>query len=306
VSLLGILKGRGPNGFGYQSTAEEITRGIDLAGRTYLLTGCSSGLGLETLRVLLLRGAHVVALARTEDNARLALARHGGEGTPLACDLSEPGSVRACVARVQDLGRRLDGIICNAGVMALPRLEQKYGLEMQFLVNHMGHFLLVTGLRDMLADKGRVVMVSSAAHFRTPRGGIEFDNLSGERGYGPWKAYGQSKLANLLMAKELARRLSGTGRTSNAVHPGVIPTQLSRHMNVLARGGMPLVAPLFFKNVAQGAATQCYVATHPQAEAVTGEYFADCNIARPSQYASDPALAERLWHVSKELARRLV
>ena len=306
MSLLGILKGRGPNGFGYRSTAEEVTYGIDLTGRTYLVTGCSSGLGLETLRVLHLRGAHVVALARTEEGARLALARHAARGTPLACDLSEPGSVRACVARVQDLGRRLDGIICNAGVMALPSLEQKYGLEMQFLVNHMGHFLLVTGVRDTLADKGRVVMLSSGAHSAAPRGGIEFDNLSGERGYGPWKAYGQSKLANVLMAKELARRLSGTGRTSNAVHPGVIRTRLNRHMNVVARGGMAMVAPLFLKTVGQGAATQCYVATHPAAEAVTGEYFADCNIARPSRDASDAALAERLWHVSEELARRLV
>lgn len=300
-----MLKRRGPSGFGYQSTAEEVTQGIDLTGRICLLTGCSSGLGLETLRVLHLRGAHVVALARTEENARLALARHGAEGTPLACDLSEPGSVRDCVARVQDRGRRLDAIICNAGIMALPRLEQKYGLEMQFLVNHMGHFLLVTGLREMLADKGRVVMLTSALHSRTPRGGIDFDNLSGERGYGPWKAYGQSKLANLLVAKELARRLAGTGRTSNAVHPGVIRTGLSRHMNVLAKGGMAVVAPLFLKNVPQGAATQCYVATHPAVEAVTGEYFADCNIARSSRDASDPVLAERLWHVSKELARRL-
>jgi NAD(P)-dependent dehydrogenase (short-subunit alcohol dehydrogenase family) len=305
VSLLGILKGRGSSGFGYQSTAEEVTRGVDLTGRTYLLTGCSSGLGLETLRVLLLRGAHVFALARTEENARVALAGHV-EGTPLACDLSEPSSVRACVARVQDAGRRLHGIICNAGLMALPRLEQKHGLEMQFLVNHMGHFLLVTGLGDLLADQGRVVMLSSAAHFGAPRGGIEFDNLSGERGYGPWRAYGQSKLANLLVAKELARRLIGTGRTSNAVHPGVIRTRLGRHMNVLARGGMALLAPLFFKNVPQGAATQCYVATHPGVETANGEYFADCNVARPSRYATDPALAERLWHVSTELAQRLV
>jgi NAD(P)-dependent dehydrogenase (short-subunit alcohol dehydrogenase family) len=305
VSLFGILKGRGANGYGYRSTAEEVTQGIDLTGRTYLLTGCSSGLGLETLRVLRLRGAHVVALARTQDAAGAALASDSGEATPLACDLSEPGSVRACVARVRELGRGLDGIICNAGIMALPRLEQKYGLEMQFLVNHVGHFLLVTGLLELLTDTGRVVMLSSGAHFSAPRGGIAFDNLDGERGYGPWKAYGQSKLANLLMAKELARRLADTGRTSNAVHPGVIRTRLSRHMNVLARGGMALVAPLFLKNVPQGAATQCYVATHPEVQAISGEYFADCNIARPSRDALDSALAERLWRVSEELAERL-
>jgi NAD(P)-dependent dehydrogenase (short-subunit alcohol dehydrogenase family) len=306
VSLYGMLKGRGPSGFGYQSTAEEVTQGIDLTGKSYLLTGCGSGLGLETLRVLRLRGAHVVALARTEENAKAALASCNADGTPLACDLSEPASVGACVARVRELGRRFDGIICNAGIMALPRLEHKHGLEMQFLVNHIGHFLLVTGLLDRLADEGRVVVLSSAAHFRTVPGGIEFDNLSGERGYGPWKAYGQSKLANLLMAKQLARRLAGTGHTANAVHPGVIRTRLGRHMSTVARGGMALVEPLFFKHVEQGAATQCYVAIHPAVRSVTGEYFADCNIARPSRYGADLVLAERLWEASEQIAQRIM
>lgn len=301
-----MLKPRGPSGFGYRSTAEEVTQGIDLAGKNYLLTGCASGLGLETLRVLHLRGAHVIALARSEDNARTALASVSAEGTPFACELSEPGSVRTCVAQVKELGRRLDGINCNAGIMALPRLEQKHGLEMQFLVNHMGHFLLVTGLLDMLAEKGRVVVLSSAAHLRTPPGGIEFDNLSGERGYGPWKAYGQSKLANLLMAKHLARRLAGTGRTANAVHPGVIRTRLGRHMGGSANAALAVVGPLFLKTVSEGAASQCYVATHPAAESVTGEYFADCNISRPSRYGSDMVLAERLWGVSEETAYRLL
>lgn len=295
----------GPSGFGARSTAEQVTAGLDLAGRTCLVTGCSAGLGRETVRVLGLRGAHVLALARSEATARDVLAATGADGTPLACDLAEPASVRACVTAVQALGRPLDALICNAGIMALPRLEQRHGLELQFLTNHIGHFLLVTGLLEQLAPQGRVVCVSSAAHHSAPPEGIQFDNLSGERGYKPWRAYGQSKLANILFARQLAKRLEGSGRTANALHPGVIRTRLVRHLHWGLRGMLAVVAPLFLKSTAQGAATQCYVATHPSLAAVSGAYFKDCNAAQPSRLARDDALAERLWAVSEEIAARL-
>ncbi|MEJ0095988.1 MAG: SDR family NAD(P)-dependent oxidoreductase [Methylocella sp.] len=229
MSLPALLKGKGPSGFEYGPTAEQVTAGLDLTGRTILVTGANSGLGLETVRVLSKRGARIIAAARTVEKARAACGAMGGDIVPVACHLSDPASVRACVATVKASGAKLDAIICNAGIMALSKLEQAHGYELQFFTNHIGHFILVTGLIDHLADKG-VVMLSSSGHQFAPKVGIEFDNLSGQRGYGPWRAYGQSKLANLLFAKQLAKRLAGTGKTANALHPGGIMTNLGRNL----------------------------------------------------------------------------
>jgi WW domain-containing oxidoreductase len=302
MSLYELFKPKGPSGFGYGSTAEEVTEGLSLAGKTMLVTGCNSGLGQETLRVLSLRGARVVGTARTVEKAREACQGASGETVPLACELSEPTSVRACVAAIVAQGLRLDAILCNAGVMALPKLELVHGYERQFFTNHIGHFILVTGLLDQLTASGRVVMLSSSAHSMAPKGGIEFDNLDGSKGYGSWRAYGQSKFANLLFAKELARRFEGTQRTANAVHPGVIATNLARHMNPVLRASWSVFGPLLMKSVPQGAATEVFVATHPSQATVSGKYFADCNVAAPRADAEDRAAAKRLWEVSEEIA----
>ncbi len=168
MSLYQHLQKPGPSGFGHGSTAEEVTAGMSLGGKTFLVTGCSSGLGLETMRVLALRGARVLGTARTLEKARAACAAVGGDAVPLACELSDPRSVRACVEAVLARGERLDALIGNAGIMALPRREQAFGVELQLFTNHVGHFLLVTGLLDALADDGRVVMLSSRAHLRAP------------------------------------------------------------------------------------------------------------------------------------------
>lgn len=281
--------------FGKRSTAEDVTAGLSLAGKNILITGCNSGIGKETARVLALRGARVMGTSRT------------GKDAAFACELADPTSVRACVAAVKKDGARLDAIICNAGIMALPTLQQAHGVELQFFTNHIGHFMLVTGLLDQLADDGRVVIVSSSAHRRAPAVGIELDNLSGARGYAPWTAYGQSKLANLLFAKELARRFAkvGSKRTANAVHPGVIATNLTRHMNPLARGVWAVAAPLLMKNEAQGAATTCYVAVHAAVAGVSGEYFADCNIAPHRKIGDDVELAQKLWTASEQIVASL-
>lgn len=302
MSIVAWLKGKGDSGFGYGSTAEEVTEGLDLSGKNFLLTGCNSGIGLETMRVLAKRGARVFAAARTEQKARDAAAGFDGDLVPVACELSEPSSVRACVETLSK--HTLDGIVCNAGIMALPKLERAFGYEMQFFTNHIGHFMLVTGLLGRLAPEGRVVMLSSAAHNAAPPGGIQFDNLTGETGYNPWAAYGQSKLANLLFAKELAKRLGSTGQTANAVHPGVINTNLGRSMPGIARAALAVAAPLALKSIPQGAATQCYVATHPDMK-VSGEYFADCNVAPSSAVSRDPALAARLWEASEKIVAEL-
>ncbi|MBX2802799.1 MAG: SDR family NAD(P)-dependent oxidoreductase [Myxococcales bacterium] len=305
MSIYGWFQRTGESGFGYNSSAEDVTAGLDLSGKTYLVTGSNSGLGLETMRVLAMRGARVLGCARTQEKADAACASVSGDAVGVACELSEPDSVRASVEAVKALGHPLDGIVANAGIMALPTREKKHGLEMQFLTNHVGHHILITGLLDELTEDGRVVMLSSSAHRGPYRQGIRFDDLSGDEHYSAWGAYGQSKLANVLFATGLAKRLP-EGQTANAVHPGVIATNLGRHMPAPMRALLNTVAPVaFLKNVGQGAATQTYVATHPSLSGVTGRYFEDCNEARPSAFGRDEAMVERLWETTESLVADL-
>ena len=308
MPLYSLFKPKGPTGFGYGSSAEDVTAGLDLAGRTVLVTGCNSGLGLEAMRVLTKRGAHVIGTARTEAKAKEAAATVAGKVTGLECELANPASVRGCVETVKKLGTPIDALIANAGIMALPTLNQAHGYELQFFTNHIGHFILVTGLLDSLAEDGRVVMLSSAAHQMAPKGAIDFDNLSGEKNYKGWIAYGQSKIANLLFAKELARRFAGTKKTANAVHPGVIGTNLGRHLGipaVIGTIGYGIANALVLKTVGQGAATECYVGVNPAASTITGQYWADNNIAKPRADAEDPAIAAKLWDVSEKIVAGL-
>ena len=305
MSLLGFFTGNGESGFGYHSTTADVTAGLNLTGRTILVTGCNAGLGEETLRILCARGARVIGAARTLDKAIAACDQAPGKALPLACDLSEPTSVRTAVASVKQMVYALDAIIANAGIMAPPKLQQKYGYELQFLTNHVGHHLLITGLLNQLAENGRVVMLSSSLHRRVPREGIEFDNLSGEKGYAAWSAYGQSKLANLLFARHLATRLPKPQQTANAVHPGVIATHLQRHLGPGVRAAYSVIEPLLLKSIAQGAATPCYAAVHPAAASLRGEYFVDCNVAQPSKHAQDMSLAEKLWEKTEEIVAGL-
>ena len=304
MSLYSLFKGRGPSGFGYGSSAEDVTDGVDLSGQRILITGCNSGIGLESMRVLSERGAHIVALARSVEKAEMAAASVGAEVTAVACELAKPESVRAAVETISGLDGGLDVMLCNAGIMALPKLEKAHGYELQFFTNHVGHFILVTGLLGSLSETGRVVMLSSAAHEAAPAAGIEFDNLKAEKSYSSIRAYGVSKLSNLLFARELATRLAA-GQTANAVHPGVIATNLARHMNPVVRVGMTVVNPLVLKTVGQGAATQCYVAANPQTASVTGEYFADCNVAKSSRQGRDMFLAKQLWTKTEEIVAGL-
>ncbi len=305
MSIYGWFASKGKSGFGYNSTAEEVTEGLSLEGKTILVTGCNSGLGHEAMRVLAMRGARVVGTARTLEKAKEACDGVTGKTVPIACELSDPASVRACAAEVKRQGIKLDVILCNAGIMALPKLEKAHGYELQFFTNHIGHFLLVTSLLDELTDMGRVVMLSSSAHSQARKAGIEFDNLDGSKAYGAWPNYGQSKLANILFAKELSRRFAGTKKTANAVHPGVIATNLSRHMNPVLGSIFRSLGSLFLKTVGQGAATEVFVATSPTLADVSGEYFADCNVAVPRADASDGELAKKLWDVSEKIVAEL-
>ena len=278
--------------FGFHSTAEEVTEGRDLSGSTWLITGVSSGLGRESARVLALRGAHIVGLARTRAKAAGALEELGIDGTPVACELSDLDSVRAAVAALAAVS--FDGLMANAGIMALQTLHQTAGIEQQLFTNHVGHFALITGLLDQLKHGGRVVVLSSEAH-RMAKRGVELDNVSGDENYHAWRMYGRSKLANILFARSLARRFAsdGSGRTANAVHPGVIRTGLSRH--VPDQEGLFKRMLKIMKTVEQGAATQCYVATHPALQAVSGTYFSDCAPLEPIAPALDDAAGDALW-----------
>ena len=287
--------------FGVFSTAEEVTAGLDLSGMNVVITGCNSGLGLETMRVLAARGAHVIGTARTAEKAEKACAGIDGKTTPMVLELGDYGSIHACTDAINTLDIPVDVLMCNAGIMALPELKLINGLEAQFAVNHIGHFLFTTNLLEAVkrADNARIVMLSSCAHFGAPEAGIEFDNLDGAKSYAPWAAYGQSKLANGLFAAELSRRLADDGVTANSLHPGVIKTNLVRHLP--PREDDRKDEDIYDKNIPQGAATQAYVAVHPIPATISGHYFADCNPAKASDHMYNQELAARLWDVSEDI-----
>jgi NAD(P)-dependent dehydrogenase (short-subunit alcohol dehydrogenase family) len=298
---------RFPSGpFGADSTAEEVTAGLDLGGRTALVTGCNSGLGYETMRVLALRGAHVIGTGRTLEKASRACATVAGKTTPLALELGDFESVVACARKVRAMGVRLDMLICNAGINTFGELELVNGVEKMFVVNYLGHFVLVNQLLPMMlaAGSGRIVHVGSRAGYRqAPAVGIDFDNLHGGGTFDAGEAYGRSKLANALFSLALAERLEGTGVCSNVVHPGLVATDIARTAPGVLRIAFDLVGPLIAKTPAQGAATQVYVATSPLLEGVNGAYFEDCNPVTVSgnHHMFDRAMAQRLWIEAQQM-----
>ncbi|SDD08447.1 SDR family NAD(P)-dependent oxidoreductase [Glycomyces harbinensis] len=296
------------SGFNARSTATEVVEGIDLKGRTAVVTGGYSGIGLETTRALARAGARVVVPARRPELAAANLAGiDGAEADDL--DLSDLDSVRAFADRWLATGEHIDVLVNSAGVMACPETRTGPGWELQFATNHLGHFALVNRLRPVL-DGARVVSVSSGGHGNSP---IRWDDPHFEQGYDRWLAYGQSKTANVLFAVELDRLGQSSGLRAFALHPGAILTPLQRHipeaeqreMGWMDEDGNP---PDYFKNTEQGAATQTWAATSPQLDGLGGVYLEDCEIAEVSAegpgvraYAVDAAEAERLWAYSAEL-----
>jgi NAD(P)-dependent dehydrogenase (short-subunit alcohol dehydrogenase family) len=280
------------------STAEQVTAGLNLAGKTAVVTGCNSGIGLETMRVLALRGAHVIGTARTLAKGKEACNQIKGKTTPVALELTDFQSVADCADAIRAMNVNIDMLILNAGII-LGDWQQVNGLEKQFVVNHLGHFILTQRLLDRVtaAEQGRVVVVGSGNHRDAPEGGIQFDDLSGRGWY--QKGYHHSKLANGLLSLELSQRLRNTRATSNCVTPGPVDTNIRRD---LPAGS----APPNLKSPAQGAATVCYVAAHPTLKQVTGEYFSDCNPAPQGQYQTDRAMAAKLWQVSTQLTQRFL
>lgn len=286
-----------------RSTADDVLAGLDLTGKNYLLTGCATGIGFETLRSLAAHGAHVVATARSLDRAKAACDRVAGHTTAISCDQDDFASVAAAVKEIKALRLQFDAIIANAGIMGPKQPNVRYGVESQFRVNHLSHMLMVTRLSEQLREgSGRLVMVSSsAAQSFAPKSGILFDNLDGSRGYRPFTFYGQSKLANLTFAKSMAERLQPRRITSNALHPGVImSTELSRSFGPVVRAFLPVMG-MFSKSIPQGAATTCFVAAHPAMAGKTGGFYADCRPYKPNPHADDPGFRQRLWDVSASI-----
>jgi WW domain-containing oxidoreductase len=288
---------------GARSTANQVLAGIDLTNKCILVTGCNSGIGFETMNALVANGARVVGLARSLVHAKSACDKAGLCATPVACDLADLDSVAAAANTIRDLQTPLDAIITNAGIANPSTLRTRYGIEMQFLVNHIGHFSLVNQLIDLVRNStGRIVMVSSSASVvHAPPEGIMFDNLDGDRFYAPMTFYGQSKLAVALYAKELSRRLHGRGIAVNSLHPGA-----TRGTGLRKSLGTPLRVLLstmqwFMKSASQGAATQALLAASPQVTGITGEYWSDCQIAKGNPLLNDTNLAKRLWKVSAQI-----
>ena len=294
--------------FDADSTAEEVTRGMDLTGKVALVTGCNSGLGYETMRVLALRGAHVLGTGRSLEKASKACASVSGQTTPLVLELSSLQSAVDCARAVADLNLSPDILICNAGINTFGELELVNGMEKMFLVNFLGHFVLVNHLLPLMqrAPPVRIVHVGSrSAYTKAPKTGIDFDNLRGEKEFDAEEAYGRSKLANALFSLDLAKRLEGSGVTSNVIHPGLVKTSIARTAPALVRVAFDMFGGLIAKTPAQGAATQVYVATHSIVEGVNGAYFEDCNPVTVSgdHHIFDEPMAARLWATAEDMAR---
>ncbi|XP_028798791.1 short-chain dehydrogenase TIC 32, chloroplastic [Neltuma alba] len=307
---------RGPSGFSSSSTAEQVTEGINGSGLTAIVTGASSGIGTETTRVLALRGVHVIMAVRNmvaAKNVKEAIIkeRPTAQVDAMELDLSSMASVRKFAAEYNSSGLPLNILVNNAGIMATPFMLSNDNIELQFATNYLGHFLLTKLLLDTMKKtatkskkQGRIVNVSSEAHRFAYREGIRFDKINDQSSYSSWLAYGQSKLANILHANELARRFKedGVDITANSLHPGAIATNLFRHSNVV-NGLANVIGRFVLKNVPQGAATNCYVALHPQVEGVSGKYFSNSSLANPTPHAQDMELAKKLWDFSMDLTK---
>lgn len=295
--------------FDADSTAEEVTSGLDLSGKLAVVTGCTSGIGRETLRVLALRGAYVVGTSRDLQKAEVVCKQTVGLTTPVQLDLGDLESVVRCAEAIVSLRTPIDMLICNAGYHGGGgQRELLNGVEKHFAINHLGHFVLVNRLlgRLFLAFQGRVVIVASRAAFvGAPTAGIQFDDLRFRQEYSDAEAYGHSKLANVLFSLALAKNLRGTRITSNALHPGVIDTNITRHVSAPKRMAFSAYASIMGKSIEQGAATSCYVATDEALGATNGSYFEDCNavtVLEPS-HLYNAAMADRLMEVSQGLTQ---
>src|SRR3984957_8303749 len=315
--------------FGATSTTDDVLSGLNLKSKRILVTGASAGLGVETARSLAAHGAKVVGAARDLNKTKAATeqvrkdaAANGGSFELVELDLANLKSVRACADRLLAKGERFDVVIANAGGMATPIGLTADGFETQFGTNHLGHFVLINRIASLIRDGGRLINLSSAGH-RYANANLEDPNFE-HTPYEPFTAYGRSKTANILFALAFDRRHRNRGIRAAAVHPGVIHTELARHVDagqiekIIEQRNRQLAAegkePFQWKTIPQGAATSVWAGVVAAAEGIGGRYCEDCHVAKVVEdkslgeiregvrsYALDPETAKGLWALSEKM-----
>lgn len=273
-----------------------------LKNKTAIVTGANSGMGMATVRALSDMGAKVIMLCRSEKRGIEALEKLSSENKRdlelILCDLGNYASIRAFANLVRKGHDHIDILVNNAGFISLDRQETEEGLERQFGINHVGHFLLTMSLLDLMGEGGRIVNVASGAH---KTGKIHFDDINLTKGFNVITAYSQSKLANVLFTRELARRVKEKGITVNCCHPGAVATNIGIDRDTgFGKTVTKLLKP-FFQTPEQGARTAIFLASDDSVSDITGEYFYKCKIAKSSKRSKDMELAKKLFEFSEEL-----
>ena len=273
-----------------------------MQNKTAIVTGANSGMGMATVRALSDMGAKVIMLCRSEKRGTEALEKLSSEKYRdlelILCDLGNYDSIRAFANIVRRGYGHIDILVNNAGFISLDRQETEEGIERQFGINHVGHFLLTMSLLDLLREGGRIVNVASGAH---KTGKIHFDDINLTKGFNVIKAYSQSKLANVLFTRELARRVKDRGITVNCCHPGAVATNIGIDRDTgFGKTVTGLLKP-FFQTPEQGARTAIFLASDDSVSDITGEYFYKCRIAKSSRRSKDMELAKKLFEFSEEL-----
>jgi NAD(P)-dependent dehydrogenase (short-subunit alcohol dehydrogenase family) len=276
----------------------------NMNGKICLVTGATNGIGKATARALAQMGATVVIVGRNAQKTSQVVeeirAASGNKNVDsLLADLSSQQEVRRLANEFKSKYSHLHVLLNNAGAVFMQRQLSVDGIEMTFALNHLAYFLLTNLLLDTIkaSAPARIINVSSGAH---TSGKIEFDNLQGERDYSP-RAYGNSKLANILFTMELARRLEGTGVTVNALHPGFVATGFAKNNGKVIAALVSIFAPLVARSPAKGAETSLYLASSPSVVGLTGKYFHDSHVIPAAPQATDMVVARKLWDVSAEM-----
>lgn len=273
-----------------------------LQNKTAIVTGANSGMGMATVRALSDMGAKVIMLCRSEKRGTEALEKLSSEKYRdlelILCDLGNYDSIRAFANIVRRGYDHIDILVNNAGFISLDRQETGEGLERQFGINHIGHFLLTMSLLDLMGEGGRIVNVASGAH---KTGKIHFDDINLTKGFNVIKAYSQSKLANVLFTRELARRVKDRGIMVNCCHPGAVATNIGIDRDTGFGKTVTRLLKPFFQTPEQGARTAIFLASDDSVSEVTGEYFYKCRIAKSSKRSKDMELAKKLFEFSEEL-----
>ena len=275
-----------------------------LEGKVAIVTGANSGMGMATVEALSDKGAAVIMLCRNEERGREALLKLTEKRQRkldlILCDLGDFESVRNFAAAVKEKYDHIDILVNNAGFISLDRQETKEGLERQFGINHIGHFLLTMELLELMGKGSRIVNVASGAH---KTGKIHFDDINLTKGFNVIKAYSQSKLANVLFTRELARRVADRGITVNCCHPGAVATNIGIDRDTgFGKTITGLLKP-FFQTPMQGARTAIFLASDKSVENISGGYFYKCKIAKSSKRSKDKKLAKKLFELSEEITK---